>query len=109
MLLSKEQVSKSIEWLRANAPPAVEYLTHRDLLRADPKTRKMKSLRRAVQSAQHAKEIFSKQKLDGSWFSEGSWTAKPGYCQKDDYTLFAEIRHNIMASDDPGRHGLRSE
>jgi len=89
MLLTKEQISTSIEWLCASASPPVEYLTHRDLLQAAPESKKMQSLWHKVQSSEDAKEIFSKQRDDGSWFSGGTWAARPGYCQKGGYTPYS--------------------
>jgi hypothetical protein len=49
----------------------------------------MESLWRDAEKSDDAMEIFSKQAINGSWFSGGSWAARPGYCQKDGYTPYS--------------------
>jgi len=48
----------------------------------------MRLLWREVENCPEAREIFSKQKPDGSWLAGGSWAQKPAYVPKDGYTAF---------------------
>jgi hypothetical protein len=79
MILTAEQIQKSIAWLLHNGSPPIRYLTHRHILRAHSDAEAMKELRRDVQSCPDVAEILNKQNEDGSWFAGGSWgyKAKP--------------------------------
>jgi len=88
MLLTNGQIARNVEWLRENASPAVEYLTHRNLLGASGRARQVKDLWRTVEGSADAREIFDKQRDDGSWYAGGSWANRPHYMPKDGYSAF---------------------
>lgn len=73
MFLSTEEINRNTDWLLAHASPPVRYLTHKHILQADPNSKTMKELWNCVEHGDDAKEIFSRQNEDGSWFSGGPW------------------------------------
>jgi hypothetical protein len=73
MFLSAAEIDTSIHWLLENASPPVRYLTHKQILKADPQSEPMRELWRDVERCPAADEIFSRQNEDGSWFSGGPW------------------------------------
>jgi len=81
MFLSTVEVEKNIKWLQENASPAVLYLTHINLLGADPRSEFMKALWEKVKSDPEVVKVFSLQNEDGSWFSGGPWGPR-GYRRK---------------------------
>jgi hypothetical protein len=81
VLLSANQIDKSIAWLLDNGSAPVRYLTHKYLLKT-PSGSEMDNLWSDVRTCKDAEEILSKQREDGSWCSGGSWALKPSYLQK---------------------------
>jgi len=86
MFLSAAEIEKSIHWLVENASPPVRYLTHEQILKADPQSPSMQELWRGVEGSREADEILALQNEDGSWFSGGPWGPRgyrrqtgPGY------------------------------
>ncbi|MCU0521766.1 MAG: hypothetical protein MUF84_13875 [Anaerolineae bacterium] len=86
MFLSTDEIAACTRWLLENASPPVRYLTHRHILETDPQSESMRALWRAVEQGSDAREIFSRQNEDGTWFSGGPWGprgyrrgAGPGY------------------------------
>jgi hypothetical protein len=73
MFLSTEEIDTSIRWLLENATPPVRYLTHKHILKTDPRSKQMLDLWGCVENSSDARYIFSKQNEDGSWFSGGPW------------------------------------
>jgi len=73
MFLSTEDIRKSTRWLLTSASPAVQYLTHKHILKTDPGSPTMKELWQGVEGSAAAVEVFSRQNEDGSWFSGGPW------------------------------------
>ena len=88
MLLTNDQITRSVEWLCEKATPPVRYLTHRHLLDAPARSRRVRQLWRAVEDCADAQEIFGKQRGDGSWYAGGSWANPPHYMPKDGYSAF---------------------
>ncbi|MBA7478152.1 hypothetical protein GH157_05800 [archaeon] len=85
-MLSQDQIEKNIEWLRENGSAPVRYLTYLHLLGASPGSGEMRELWERVEEDPVSREIFSKQRDDGSWFSGGPWASKPSYVPKSGYT-----------------------
>jgi len=85
-MFNETQLEKNVEWLIAHASPPVVYLTHLNLLNVEPDTQKMKELWGNVQRSSSSREIFGKQREDGSWYDGGSWAHNPTYMQKSGYT-----------------------
>ena len=81
MLLNAEEIDTNIGWLLTNASPPVRYLTHRHILRTDPRSEQMRELWRGVENSHAAEQILSRQNADGSWFSSGDW-GSVGYRHK---------------------------
>ena len=73
MFLMPHEVIRNIEWLQQCASPAVRYLTHRDLLHANPDSPAMKRLWRGVEDDPYVKRIFALQLPNGAWYSGGPW------------------------------------
>ena len=71
--LTPDEIEACTTWLLDNASPAVKYLTHRHILKANPDSEAMEGLWKGVQDSTEAKLIFSLQHEDGSWFSGGPW------------------------------------
>ena len=88
MKIDKRQIENNINLLVSNGSPPVKYLTHKYLLKNDLCSNTMQKLWKEVENCSVAKEIFSKQKPDGSWFSDGSWATKPSYTPKHGYSAF---------------------
>lgn len=73
MFIHPREIARNIEWLQQTASPAVRFLTHRDLLHADPASADMQSLWREVEADPDVKRIFALQLPNGAWFSGGPW------------------------------------
>jgi hypothetical protein len=76
MLLTEEQIQKSIAWLLHNGSPPIRYLTHRRILGERSDTEMTRELWRTVETCPDVAEILDKQNEDGSWFAGGSWAHK---------------------------------
>lgn len=85
-MLNLNQIEDNIEWLIDQGSATVKYLTHLHLLKAAPHSTEMSELWKAVEEDPSSREIFSKQMVDGSWCSGGSWAAKPSYLPKGGHT-----------------------
>ena len=85
-MLSESQLEKNIHWLQTHGSEPVIYLTHLNLLKHDPETKHMQELWRKTQDSKQSQEIFTKQRLDGSWCDGGSWAYNPSYLPKSGYT-----------------------
>ncbi len=88
MMLNKRQIENNINWLLAHGSSPVRYLTHKHLLKSEPRSKVMKELWADVEKCSAAEEIFSRQEADGSWYSGGSWSSKPAYMPKHGYSAF---------------------
>ena len=99
MFLSTEEITTSTRWLLENASPPVKYLTYKHILKTDPESKPMEDLWRRVENSSAAKELFSGQNEDGSWFSGGPWGPR-GYRHQTGrgYTL----SHDLSLSPQPG-------
>ena len=73
MFLQPHDIARNIEWLQRSASPAGRYLTHRDMLHADPDSTFMRQLWREVEADPAVKGVFSLQLPNGAWFSGGPW------------------------------------
>lgn len=82
-MLNRTQIENNINWILNNASPAVKYLTYKNILNADSSI--PSELFRKIEKSDIVKDIFSKQKIDGSWCSSGIWAAKPAM-RKSGYT-----------------------
>ena len=111
-MLEASKLEKNIEWLRSHGSPPVVYLTHLHIIKDDPKDEKMRKLWKDVQDSSSSREIFGKQRDDGSWFDGGSWAYKPSYAPKSGYTpvspkyvttvwLLAKLGEMGYSSEDP--------
>lgn len=80
--MNENQIDNTINWLLDKGSAPVRYLTKIHLLGASNKSNEMKELWEQVKKDLHSKEIFSKQRDDGSWCSGGSWALKPSYIPK---------------------------
>jgi hypothetical protein len=85
-LLNESQLEKNIEWLLAKSSPSVVYLTNLNLLKRRQYSEEMQELWNKVQQSPGSKEIFGKQREDGSWYDGGSWSYRPTYMPKSGYT-----------------------
>ena len=85
MFLNAAEIEACTRWLLDNASAPVKYLTHKYLLKADPHSSQMQALWQAVEHSPEAREIFSRQNADGSWFSGGPWGPQ-GYRRQTGYT-----------------------
>jgi len=81
-MLSRNEIENSIEWLMKNASAPVQYLTHRHLLNIDASSVDARRLWLEVQKDKDVREIFAKQKADGSWCAGGPWALSPPYIPK---------------------------
>ena len=81
-MLTRKQIENNIGWLLENGSAPTKYLTHLHLLGASPGSSEMMELWDAVNLHPSSREIFSKQREDGSWCSGGSWAPKPSYVPK---------------------------
>ncbi len=85
-MLNESQLDNNIEWLLAKGSSPIVYLTHLNLLNREHCTIEMQGLWNQVQTSLDSKEIFGKQREDGSWYDGGSWSYKPTYMPKSGYT-----------------------
>jgi hypothetical protein len=85
MFMTAAEIEACTSWLLDNASAPVKYLTHKYLLKADPHSAQMQALWQAVEHSPEAREIFSRQNADGSWFSGGPW-GPSGYRRQTGYT-----------------------
>lgn len=88
IFLKQEEIKETIEWLTQNASLPVQYLVNKNLIKRNEKSNFMQELWQKVNNDKQVKEIFSKQKPDGSWCDGGSWALKPSYIPKDGYSPF---------------------
>jgi hypothetical protein len=72
-MLNQKQIELNIDWLLSHGSLPVRYLTHKHILKNDPKSSQMDELWKEVETSNDTKLIFSKQNQDGSWFSSGPW------------------------------------
>ena len=82
------QIDSSIAWLLENGSPAVRYLTHYHLLGSDPGGETAAKLWRGVERSDVSREVFTKQRPDGSWCAGGTWARKPSYIPQGGYSPF---------------------
>ena len=85
-LLNESQLEKNIEWLLTKSSPSVVYLTNLNILKRRPDSKEMKELWSKVLESPSSKELFGKQREDGSWYDGGSWPYRPTYMPKSGYT-----------------------
>jgi len=81
-MLTRDQIENNIGWLLENGSAPTKYLTNLYLLGASPRSSEMMELWDAVNEHPSSREIFSKQREDGSWCSGGPWAPKPSYIPK---------------------------
>jgi hypothetical protein len=82
MILSKAEIDNNIAWLVQNASSSVRYLTYCHLLKMDTNSVDARRLWGDVQKDKDVREIFAKQKADGSWCAGGPWASPPSYIPK---------------------------
>ena len=78
MFLTAEEIDTNIDWLLEHGSPPVRYLTHRHILKTDPRSEQMRELWKGVENSGAAEHILSRQNADGLWFSGGDWGTR-GY------------------------------
>ena len=82
-MLDKTQIENNIKWLLDNASSPVKYLTYKNILNDDSAI--PLDLFDKIEQSDIVKDIFSKQRKDGSWSSPGAWATKPTM-RKSGYT-----------------------
>lgn len=73
-MLRNREIENSIEWLLKYGSDAVKYQTYKNILKDT--TSLSSDLRSSIENSNLIKDIFSKQKPNGSWCSSGVWAAK---------------------------------
>jgi hypothetical protein len=81
VFLTPDQIVGSTHWLLEHASPPVQLLTHKHILKTDPRSPAMLQLWDKVATDKEAAEIFSRQYPDGSLFTGGPWGPR-GYRQE---------------------------
>lgn len=82
-MLNKTQIEDCNSWLLENGSEPVKYLTYKNILRDEAAI--TSDLLNKIENTDLVKDIFSKQKKDGSWCSAGAWALKPTM-RKSGYT-----------------------
>jgi len=85
-MVNESQFDNNIKWLLAKGSSPIVYLTHLNLLNREHCTIEMQELWNQVQTSLDSKEIFGKQRENGSWYDGGSWSYNPTYMPKSGYT-----------------------
>lgn len=85
-MLTNTQIKNNIDFLLKHASAPVKYQTYNKILKKNPETKFMTEMFANVEKSNIAREIFSKQEQDGSWYSGGSWAQAPSYRPKNGHT-----------------------
>lgn len=65
--MDKRQIENNINWLLSYGSSPVKYLSYKHLLKTDPRSKAMKELWVEIENSNEARNLFSKQRTDGSW------------------------------------------